>query len=64
MFVEIPGQGGSKITFPTRNNGASASSYKGKEKQPRHFENDEENDQNTEKFKVALEGSSGNKDEK
>ena len=64
MFVEIPGQCGSKRAFPTRNNGACASPYKGKGKQPRHVENDEENDQTTEKFKVALEGLPGNKDEK
>ena len=69
MSGEIPGQGGSKIAFPTRNNGASASPDKDKGKQPRHenkvsVENDEENDQSTKKLKVNLEGLSGNKDEK
>jgi len=69
MFGEIPGRGGSKIAFPTRNNGASASPGKDKGKQPRHenkvsVENDEEDDQNTKKLKVALKGLSGNKDEK
>ena len=69
MFGEIPGQGGSKIAIPTRNNGACASPYKGKGKQPRHenkvsVENDEENDQNTEKLKVAFKVLSGNRDEK
>ena len=69
MFGEIPGRGGSKIAFPTRNNGASASPDKDKGKQPRHenkvsVENDEEKDQNKEKLKVDLKGFSGNKDEK
>ena len=61
MFVEIPGQGGSKIAFPTRNNGACASPDKGKGKQPRH-----ENKVSVEngKLRVALKGLSGNKDEK
>ena len=56
MFGEIPGQGGSKIAFPTRNNGASASADKGK--QPRH-----ENKVSVEngKLRVALEELSGNK---
>ena len=58
MFVEIPGQGGSKIAFPTRNNGASASPYKGNRKQPRH-----ENKVSVEngKLRVALKELSGNK---
>ena len=69
MCGETPGQGGSKIAFPTQNNGASASPDKDKGKQPRHenkvsVENDEENDKNTEKLKVALKGLSGNKNEK
>ena len=60
-FEKIPGQGCSMVAFPTRNNGASASADKGKGKQPRHenkvsFEN--------RKLRVALEGLSGNKDEK
>ena len=67
-FGEISGQGSSKIAVPTRYNGASASPDKDKGKQPRHenkvsVENDEENDQNTEEFKV-VKGLSGNKDEK
>ncbi|XP_073228706.1 uncharacterized protein [Porites lutea] len=52
MFGEIPGQGGSKRAIPTRNNGACASPYKGKGKQPRH-----ENKVSVEngKLRVALE---------
>ena len=58
MFGEIPGQGGSKRAIPTRNNGACASPYKGKGKQPRH-----ENKVSVEngKLRVALEELSGNK---
>ena len=61
VFGEIPGQDGSKIAFPNRNNGASASADKGKGKQPRH-----ENKVSVEngKLRVALKGLSGNKDEK
>ena len=61
MFKEIPGQGGSKIAFPTRNNDASASADKGKGKQPGH-----ENKVSVEngKLRVALKELSGNKDEK
>ena len=57
VFGEIPGQGGST----NRNNSASASADKGKGKQPRH-----ENKVSVEngKLRVALEGLSGNKDEK
>ena len=61
MFGEKPGQGGLKITFPTRDNGACASPYKGKGKQPRH---DNKVSVENGKLRVALEGLSGNKDEK
>ena len=79
MCGETPGQGGSKMAIPNPKNSASASPDKDKGKRPRHenkvspkenpkedlkskpVENDEENEM---KLKVALEGLSGNKDEK
>ena len=62
MFRKIPGQGGSNIAFPARNNGASASAGKGKGKQQLRHEN-KVSVENA-KLRVALEGLSGNKDEK